>query len=167
MGMEPPSLSRSSSQSSGFGSAGSNFGPSREPSVLNDVDRCSVVSESPTICCLQQRPPSVSPVNSFCQHGSEYKVTRQEFNNCPATNMMVSTANCSQHNATPVCHSYHINDQCLQSPNMNFNMIQRSPQVPTATTYPTTVVTSPTWLPALLCGSLVFNMIVFCTVLLR
>ncbi|XP_050461598.1 uncharacterized protein LOC126856789 [Cataglyphis hispanica] len=42
----PPTLSRSSSQSSGFGSAGSsNFAPSREPSV-HEFDRCSVVSDA-------------------------------------------------------------------------------------------------------------------------
>lgn len=42
----PLTLSRSSSQSSGFGSAGSsNFAPSREPSV-HELDRCSVVSDA-------------------------------------------------------------------------------------------------------------------------
>ncbi|XP_020291514.1 uncharacterized protein LOC109858542 isoform X2 [Pseudomyrmex gracilis] len=48
----PTTLSRSSSQSSGFGSAGSsNLASSREPSSVHELDRCSVVSNATRLSC--------------------------------------------------------------------------------------------------------------------
>ncbi|OXU27444.1 hypothetical protein TSAR_002483 [Trichomalopsis sarcophagae] len=52
-GIDAPTLSRSSSQSSGIGSSGSNYGPSCEPSV-HEFDQCSVASEQ----CYFARPES-------------------------------------------------------------------------------------------------------------
>ncbi|KAK0079892.1 hypothetical protein PV325_000659 [Microctonus aethiopoides] len=182
-GMDSPTLSRSSSQSSGFGSAGSIFGPSREPSIVNDVDRCSNLSDVTQCCHNLQRQQSINPINTIYQHqssssstssplpvtcrgviGSEFMATCMV---SPSSNMMMNASPCGQSTQSSICHSYHINDQYSQNRNMNFNMIQRSTDVLPCINYPSTILTNPILLPVLLCGSLVFNMVVFCTILLR
>ncbi|XP_057326761.1 uncharacterized protein LOC130668469 [Microplitis mediator] len=171
MGMDSPTLSRSSSQSSGFGSTGSNMGPSREPSVLNDVDRCSVVSDVAP-CYSAQRQTSVSPSSSFCQHTPTYRVSTPDFAgyigtpHSPPPNLIITTP-CNQSFRQSPCHNYHISDQCINS-SMNYSMIQQTPQISTCSaSHSMSILNSPIWLPALLCGSIVFNIIVFCTVMLR
>ncbi|XP_011300316.1 uncharacterized protein [Fopius arisanus] len=162
LGMDRPTLSRSSSQSSGFGSTGSNFPPSREPSVVNDVDRYSVMSDT-TLCC--NYPNNISPINSFCQYtSSPYRVMGQEIPICisPSPSLMSSTS-CGQISQRTLCHSHHVNDQCIKPSPV---MMQQS-EPPICINHPTTVLTNPSWLPVLVCGSLVFNVIVFCTILLR
>ncbi|CAD6234499.1 GSCOCG00001955001-RA-CDS [Cotesia congregata] len=170
MGMDSPTLSRSSSQSSGFGSTASNLGPSREPSVLNEVDRCSVVSEV-LPCYNAQRQTSVGSANSFCQHGPTYRVATPDFTGCmgtshsPPPNLIIATP-CNQSFQQQSCHNYHINDQCTNG-NISYNMVPQTPQISCNASHPISILNSPIWLPALLCGSIVFNMVVFCTVLLR
>ncbi|XP_034949746.1 uncharacterized protein [Chelonus insularis] len=165
MGMDPPTLSRSSSQSSGFGSTGSNFGPSREPSIVNDVDKCSVVSDG--VPCYNQplqRHTSLNPIGSFCQRGSTYRLP--ECTGCirsPSANMMITS--CHPSHQASFCHNYHISDQYVQ--NHTMNIIPRNADLSTCISHSPSILTSPNWLPALLCGSIVFNMIVFCTILLR
>lgn len=101
-----PLLSRSSSQSSGFGSLGSNFNPSREPSV-SEFDRCSVTSDN---------SQSQLQTNSFDKNSDLLNFQSRS--------------------------------------NAHFNG-------------PITVIANPMWLSVLLCGSLIFNMVVLCTVLLK
>ncbi|XP_033219883.1 uncharacterized protein LOC117174690 [Belonocnema kinseyi] len=161
-GMDPPTLSRSSSQSSGFGSAGSNLAPSREPSVYNDFDQSSVVSDAIQCCCLLSRNRQISfnpdcrfnyllvrPANSTCSHLSNFAHSPASFNSTlPLVNLQKN---------------YPIQDQYSTNSGNPVNHLQ---QVPVYRGH-TTVITSPVWLPALLCGSLIFNMIVLCTILLR
>lgn len=123
----PPTLSRSSSQSSGFGSAGSsNFAPSREPSV-HEFDRCSIVSDA----------------------------TRWSYH--------ASRAN---HSSRIEEQENHVREANVGSPN---DLIPAFPghRTMTSTTTTTTIVASSSWLSALLCGSLILNMIVLCATLLR
>ncbi|XP_011496865.1 PREDICTED: uncharacterized protein LOC105361399 [Ceratosolen solmsi marchali] len=130
-GIDTPTLSRSSSQSSGFGSSGSNCGLSREPSV-QEFDQYSVASEH---CCFVRPENPLSTKNS--------NTVRRRGDNC--------SPRCSQMTEM-IC-----NTESLQHRLRNDNHCSRH----------TTVVTNPVWLPALLCGSLVFNMVVLCTILLR
>ncbi|XP_029162508.1 uncharacterized protein LOC114934061 [Nylanderia fulva] len=117
----PPTLSRSSSQSSGFGSAGSsNFAPSREPSV-HELDRCSVVSDA-------TRWSYHAPRGNHASSPSRMTGEEQEMN--PG----------SRSELTPTFQGHHTT---------------------------TTIVASSGWLSALLCGSLILNMIVLCATLLR
>lgn len=127
--MTPPTLSRSSSQSSGFGSAGSsNFAPSREPSV-HELDRCSVVSDA-------TRWSYHAPPRGIC--------TSQSASSSPSR-MTGEDRECQT------------------------NAGGRSDLAPTFPDHhtTTTVVASSGWLSALLCGSLILNMIVLCATLLR
>lgn len=131
-GIDAPTLSRSSSQSSGIGSSGSNYGPSREPSV-HEFDQCSVSSEQ----CYFARPESpLSARSSF-------------------TGVVKKRSNCS-----PRCHQV-MHDtayaDALQYHIKNENQCSGH----------TTIVTNPTWLPVVLCGSLIFNMVVLCAILLK
>ncbi|XP_072763318.1 uncharacterized protein [Anoplolepis gracilipes] len=121
----PPTLSRSSSQSSGFGSAGSsNFAPSREPSV-HELDRCSVVSDA----------------------------TRWSY-------QLPSRANQSSRAEEQ--------ESCVRETNVGSRSDLTSAfaghQITSTTT---TVVANSGWFSALLCGSLILNMIVLCATLLR
>ena len=162
-GMEPPTLSRSSSQSSGFGSAGSNLGPSREPSVYNDFDQCSVVSDT-TQCCCSSRKNSQISFNSDCHLNSLFARPASPINN-QVSNLIHSPS--SINNTLPLVHlqinSSPLPDQYLKS---SPTLIKHFQQVPVYTGH-TTVITSPIWLPALLCGSLIFNTIVLCTILMH
>lgn len=124
----PLTLSRSSSQSSGFGSAGSsNFAPSREPSV-HELDRCSVVSDA----------------TRWSYHAPRANHTSQLVSSSPSR--MTGEEQESQTNAgsrsdlTPAFPAHHTT---------------------------TTIIASSGWLSALLCGSLILNMIVLCATLLR
>lgn len=127
-GIDMPTLSRSSSQSSGIGSSGSNYGHSREPSV-HEFDQFSVASER----CYFTRPES--PLST---HNST--ITRARSKNCSPRCSQMSDSDCS----TLQCHS--INDSKCSGH--------------------ATLVTSPL-LSVLLCGSLILNMVVLCTILLR
>ena len=132
-GMDAPTLSRSSSQSSGFGSSGSNCGPSREPS-LHEFDQCSVMSEQ----CFFARPES--PLSS-------------------RNSTVVKRFNC---NSSPK-YSQGCEMSCGGGEMVKYHV----PGSPTQCSGHTTIVTNPVWLPALLYGSLVFNMIVVCAILMR
>ncbi|XP_058807607.1 transmembrane protein 201 homolog [Phymastichus coffea] len=126
--IDMPTLSRSSSQSSGFGSSGSNYGHSREPSI-HEFDQCSVASER----CYFTRPESPLPTHNSA-------AARLRSNTC--------SANCSQisdiDSTTRSCNGTN-NSKCSAH---------------------TAVVTSPMF-SILLCGSLVLNIVVLCTILLR
>ncbi|XP_012258902.2 uncharacterized protein LOC105687667 [Athalia rosae] len=167
-GMDVPTLSRSSSQSSGFGSIGSNFVHSREPSVYNDYDRYSVVSDM-TQCCHMSRHLSANSLNSCCRQGSAFSFQRPD---SPVNRQFskVPTKTTVNHQSMPLLQNLHQTDQHSRSQvtqvtsnNSDSRDVQEIPRQ----TIHTTVLTSPIWLPVLLCGSLVFNMIVLCTTLLR
>ncbi|XP_011149618.1 uncharacterized protein LOC105189303 isoform X2 [Harpegnathos saltator] len=86
-----PTLSRSSSQSSGFGSAGSsNFAPSREPSV-HEFDRCSVVSDA-TQSCYTPRGNIANPARFFTSSTAPRAQSRCTMYDTTTTRMR----NCSQ-----------------------------------------------------------------------
>lgn len=124
----PPTLSRSSSQSSGFGSAGSsNFAPSREPSV-HEFDRCSIVSDA----------------TRWSYHASRA-------NQSPRVE--------DQENYAREANVGSLKDLTLAFPDHRTRT--------TRTTTTTTIVAGSGWLSALLCGSLILNMIVLCATLLR
>lgn len=165
-GMDVPTLSRSSSQSSGFGSTGSNFVPSREPSVYNDFDRYSVVSDM-TQCCHMSRQNSVNSMTSCCRQGSAFSFQRPDSPVCSQFSKVPQSTTLIQNNM-PSLQNFQVNKQFQNQTSTNNNNCNNNPiqEVPTQTIH-TTVLTSPVWLPALLCGSLVFNMIVLCTTLLR
>lgn len=148
----PPTLSRSSSQSSGFGSVGSsNLAPSREPSV-HEFDGCSVVSEATWWSC--QTPRLSRPVT---RHDSPVPHPQSRYSD--------ATGNHSR--AMPTIRTMHnVNDH--QENCVRGNIGDRNGSAPAyAGHHTTTIVTSPGWLSALLCGSLILNMIVLCTTLLR
>ncbi|OAD62243.1 hypothetical protein WN48_06981 [Eufriesea mexicana] len=167
-GIDAPSLSRSSSQSSGFGSAGSNFGPSREPSI-HEFDQCSVISDTTQSCYTLAQ--SNSHVGSFCQRGLQLPLSEPKNQSVNNQTMKLASGNLytprtlllSQNNKR---NNSILMDQCPQKQDMNINDI-KSPSKMQMFPSHTTVVTSPVWLPVLLCGSLVLNIIVLCTTLLR
>lgn len=168
--MSAPTLSRSSSQSSGFGSVGSsNFAPSREPSV-HEFDRCSAVSDI-TQSCHTPRP-------SYMARDSTRLLCRSPMSHAPRTH-----SQCSAYDAIPTSPTATRNysQSPLTSPIRaygatiaeNHGTIQghignRNDSMPSVCPNHTTIVTtSPSWLSALLCGSLILNMIVLCAMLLR
>lgn len=165
-GIDIPTLSRSSSQSSGFGSAGSNFAPSREPSV-HEFDQCSVISDATQSCC-NTRPNNISTVVSY-QQNLQHPFSEMR---CPSGHQTVKFA--SPNLCTPqtlISQSCQRNspifmDQCLQGQNVNVSDIKNPSEMQMFPSH-TTIVTSPVWLPALLCGSVILNIIVLCTTLLR
>ena len=171
--LDTPSLSRSSSQSSGFGSTGSNFGPSREPSVSKDIDKCSVFTEN-TQFCYASRPNSASSTNSCCQHST---IPYTKYENPPIIyHQPVAMIPNSLYARNPQSHFSPVQPElpgcyegCLSVRNqsMNSSFVHQNTQVPNYNIgYPSGFV-SPVWLPVLVCGSLVFNILVFCTMLLR
>lgn len=127
-------LSRSSSQSSGFGSSSSNIGQSHEPSVL-EFDQCSMVSDQ----CSFARPDSRLSTRT----GASTIIMGKRANSlsrCSLANDLsyeTESLKCHLNNNTAHCSGH------------------------------TSIIANPVWLPALLCGSLVLNMLVLCTVLLR
>jgi len=138
------SLSRSSSQSSGFGSASSsNLAPSREPSVLNEFDRCSVVSDATRWSSHTPLPRVQSRRNDAARNCSQLSPSP-----IPATRDLDNRV-----------HKCHVRRSSVGSSD------DSTPVYVGHTT--TTVVTSPVWLSALLCGSLILNIIVLCIMLLR
>ncbi|XP_053998548.1 uncharacterized protein LOC128887093 [Hylaeus anthracinus] len=167
-GIDPPSLSRSSSQSSGFGSTGSNFAPSREPSV-HEFDQCSVISDG-TQSYYTSRQSNVSPVGSFCQQNLQSPFTELKNLVSNQTMKLPSPNLCTpktllpsqnhQSNGSPFM------DQCYQGQNVNISDIKNPSEMQMFPSH-TTIVTSPVWLSTLLCGSLILNIIVLCTTLLR
>lgn len=166
-GMDVPTLSRSSSQSSGFGSTGSNFVPSREPSVYNEFDRYSVLSDA-TQCCHMSRQPSVNSMTSCCRQGSAFSFQRPDSPVYSQFAKVPQNTTLFHGNMSPL-HNFQANKHFQnQTPHVNDNSNNSShvQDVPMQTTH-TTLLTNPVWLPTLLCGSLVFNMIVLCTTLLR
>lgn len=167
-GMDVPTLSRSSSQSSGFGSTGSNFIPSREPSVYNDCDRYSVVSDA-TQCCHMSRQNSANSMTSCCHQGSAFSFQRPDSPAYSQFSKVPQSTGLGQNNMQST-HNFQANKHFRSQSPMMINNISSNNSVqegPPAQTVYTTVLTSPVWLPALLCASLVFNMIVLCTTLLR
>lgn len=136
----PISLSRSSSQSSGFGSASSsNLAPSREPSVLNELDRCSVVSDATRWSSHTPLPRVQSRRNDI-------------------------TRNCSQLSPSMISAMRDLDNRVHTRGSSIDNLNDPTPMYVGHTT---TVITSPVWLSALLCGSLILNIIVLCIMLLR
>ncbi|KYM98449.1 PREDICTED: uncharacterized protein LOC108777498 [Cyphomyrmex costatus] len=153
-----PTLSRSSSQSSGFGSVGSsNLAPSREPSV-HELDRCSsAASEIWRWSCQTPRPgPYVarhdSPVPRPQSRYSDVTGSHLRAVPSPAIRAMLNTDN-------------HVQESCVHGPDIGD--VQNSSVPAYAGHHTTTIVASPGWLSALLCVSLILNMIVLCTTLLR
>ncbi|KAG7207266.1 hypothetical protein KM043_008941 [Ampulex compressa] len=169
-GIDAPSLSRSSSQSSGFGSAGSNFAPSREPSV-HEFDQCSVGSDA-AYSCHVSRPNDMNSMGSLCQQNPSFSFVE------PKAHLYAQAQNLSHvphqiFSTQPVflSHNFQRNnsvftDQSLKTQQINVSDVKGPSRMPMFPSH-TTIVTSPVWLPALLCGSLVLNIIVLCTMLLR
>ncbi|XP_018372897.1 PREDICTED: uncharacterized protein LOC108767484 [Trachymyrmex cornetzi] len=152
-----PTLSRSSSQSSGFGSVGSsNLAPSREPSV-HELDRCSsAASEIWRWSCQTPRPgPHVtrhdSPVPRPQSRYSDVTGSHSRAVPSPTVRAMFNADD-------------HVQESCVRG--SDIGDVQNG-SVPTYAGHHTTIVASPGWLSALLCGSLILNMIVLCTTLLR
>lgn len=152
-----PTLSRSSSQSSGFGSVGSsNLAPSREPSV-HELDRCSsAASEIWRWSCQTPRPGP-----HFARHDSPVPRPRSRYSDVTGSH---SRAVPSPMVRTMLNADDHIQESCARG--LDIGDVQNG-SVPTYAGHHTTIVASPGWLSALLCGSLILNMIVLCTTLLR
>ncbi|XP_015435539.1 PREDICTED: uncharacterized protein LOC107191099 [Dufourea novaeangliae] len=167
-GIVPPTLSRSSSQSSGFGSVGSNFAPSREPSI-HEFDQCSIMSDT-TQSCHVQRQNNISPIGTFYQQSLQFPLSefKSSVNNQTLkftlpnlyTPQKLLVSQTGQKNGSLFM------DQYLQAKNTNVSDIKNSSKMQMFPSH-TTIVTSPVWLSALLCGSLILNIIVLCTTLLR
>lgn len=155
-GVDPSSLSRSSSQSSYFGSTGPNGESSRETPVY-DFDQCSIVSGTLHCCCSSQKQSQVS-FNGNCRFNSSF--------NRPASltcNQLTDFTHNQTlfNNSSPFLHlqagNSTVQDQCMK----HFQ------QTPICTGH-TTVITSPFWLPLFLCYcTLIINIIVLCVILLR
>ncbi|XP_076634016.1 uncharacterized protein LOC143348079 [Colletes latitarsis] len=167
-GIDPPSLSRSSSQSSGFGSTGSNFASSREPSV-HEFDQCSVTSDGTQFYYISKQA-NISPIGSFCQQSLQfpYSELKNSINN---HTMKFASSNLGTPKKLLLSQNLQTNgslfmDQCLQGQNVNISDNKNSSGMQTFPSH-TTIITSPVWLSALLCGSLILNIIVLCTTLLR
>ncbi|XP_076243688.1 uncharacterized protein LOC143184953, partial [Calliopsis andreniformis] len=165
-GIDPPTLSRSSSQSSGFGSAGSNFAPSREPSI-HEFDQCSVISDA-TPSCYNVRQNNISPVASYYQQSFQYPFSESQNSNSNQIGKFTSLNHCTPQTLYQNCQrsSPVLMDQSLQAQNISINNIKNPSEMQMFPSH-TTIVTSPVWLPALLCGSVIVNIIVLCTTLLR
>ncbi|XP_017890611.1 uncharacterized protein LOC108631283 [Ceratina calcarata] len=167
-GIDPPlSLSRSSSQSSGFGSVVSNFGTSKEPSI-HEFDRCSIMSDATQSyrTVRQANSPVVGSSYQQSLHGPRFPETinNHQFN---YQTMKRASANLSvsqtwNNSPFPI-------DQC-PCPGQNGVNGSNTKDHPSEIKFPShhaTIVAGPVWLPALLCGSLVINIIVLCTTLSR
>ncbi|KAL2720037.1 uncharacterized protein V1478_010303 [Vespula squamosa] len=165
-GMDAPSLSRSSSQSSGFGSVGSNCAPSREPSI-HEFDQCSIISDA-SLPYYGHKQNTIKSVRRFCQPTQSCSFIK------PKSPMCHQTLKFSQNHSFPqqtlTAHFPKNNaifdECCLQHSKICTDEIGNSMNIQTYPTY-TTVSTNPIWLHALLCGSLILNMVVVCTTLLR
>lgn len=152
----PATLSRSSSQSSGFGSVGSsNLASSREPSV-HEFDRCSVVSEATRWSCQTPRPGLVA------RHDSPIPRPQSRYSDATGGHSRVvpSPTIC----AIRYADDHQVQETCVHGPP---SVGGRNGSTPAYAGHHTTIVASPGWLSALLCGSLILNMIVLCTTLLR
>ncbi|XP_078047252.1 uncharacterized protein LOC144475333 isoform X2 [Augochlora pura] len=166
--MDLPSLSRSSSPSSGFGSVGSNFAPSREPSI-HEFDQCSTVSDF-TQSCYAPKQTNISPNRNFCHQSLQFPLPdlKGSFNN---QTMKFTSFNSYPQPKLLLPHSDQNNgsafmDQCSQAQNINESNIKSSLGKNTFSSH-TTIVSVPVWLSVLLCGSLVLNIIVVGTTLVR
>ncbi|XP_014205261.1 uncharacterized protein LOC106637117 [Copidosoma floridanum] len=134
-----PTISRSSSQSSGIGScAGSMYSPSREPS-FHELDQCSVMPLPKQQCCFAR------PIESNLSITSGSTDNSCKRRSCSSMGQTTPNVNKSSPQSYQ-CHTKH-DLQCSG--------------------HTTTIVMNPIWLPVLLCGSLVLNMVVICTTLLR
>ncbi|XP_066595541.1 uncharacterized protein [Prorops nasuta] len=155
-GMSAPTLSRSSSQSSGFDSIGSNFTPSREHSVSKcDFDQSSVTSHASQIYY-----PFRSDTPSYVTSYSQQILRPQNLQNQPSISShsllspnFACKSNCSNHWIQT--HKIREND------NIDFN------KKPEQCKGGPILTTNSVWLPVLLCSSLVMNMIVLIMILLR
>ncbi|XP_011642142.1 uncharacterized protein LOC105430327 isoform X2 [Pogonomyrmex barbatus] len=149
----PPTLSRSSSQSSGFVSvSSSNLAPSREPSV-HEFDRCSVVSEATRWSYQTPRSSMACPV---VRRDSPISRPQSRYSDAGHSRPILSP--------TIRAMGDFIQDNYVRGPNDG----DRNGTVPVYSGHhTTTIIASPGWLSALLCGSLILNMIVLCTTLLR
>ncbi|XP_031838584.1 uncharacterized protein LOC116429606 [Nomia melanderi] len=167
-GMDPPSLSRSSSPSSGFGSVGSNFYPSREPSI-HEFDQCSIMSDFNQSYHITKQT-NISPNRTFYQSSLQFPFPdlKNSVNNQAAkftssnmyTPQKLLLFQTGQKNGSAFM------DQCLQTQTVNENDIKNPSEIQTLPCH-TTVVTVPVWLSVVLCGSLILNITVFWTTLLR
>ncbi|XP_076647941.1 uncharacterized protein LOC143356277 [Halictus rubicundus] len=167
-GMDLPSLSRSSSPSSGFGSVGSNFAPSREPSI-HEFDQCSTMSDFAQ-SCYASRQTNISPNRTSYHHSSQFPVPDLKGSVNNQTTKFTSFNTYTQPKLL-LPHTDQKNgsifmDQCLQAQNINESNI-KSPSEKQMFQSHTTVVSVPVWLSALLCGSFVLNVVVLCTTLVR
>ncbi|XP_014612368.1 PREDICTED: uncharacterized protein LOC106791325 isoform X1 [Polistes canadensis] len=167
-GMDTPSLSRSSSQSSGFGSVGSNCAPSREPSI-HELDQCSIISDA-SLSYYGQKQNTVKSVKRFCQPIQSYSFIKPKNPTCHQTlkfsqshllPQQILTSHFAKNNANyDECYSQQskiCTDEMENS--MNTQQIIHSPYK--------TVSNNTFWLHALLCGSLLLNILAVCTTLLR
>ncbi|KAK2575854.1 hypothetical protein KPH14_007228 [Odynerus spinipes] len=167
-GMDAPSLSRSSSQSSGFGSIGSNCAPSREPSI-HEFDQCSIVSDA-SLPYYGPKQNSVNSVRRFCQPPQSYspfirpknpichQTLKYSQGHHPFPQQTLGTQFTKSNTVFDDCCSQH-SKGCTEEIRNSMNIQSYPPYA--------TVATNPVWLHALLCGSLILNMIVVCTTLLR
>lgn len=163
-GMDPSSLSRSSSQSSGVGSSGSNIGPSREASVCNDFDQCSILSGAIHCCCSSHKMGQISLNANYPLNSSFHRSTSLS---CNQLNGLTHN-HTSFNNSLPLMHlqvnNSSVHDQYMKLSENVMNHLQKPPVY----TGHTTVITSPFWLPLFLCYcTLIVNIIVLCIVLLR
>lgn len=163
-GIDPSLLSRSSSQSSCLGSTGFNVESSRETPVYNDFDQCSIASGTMQCCCSSQKLSQVA-LNTNCRYNSSF--------NRPASHIYNQLTDfthnqTSFNNSLPLMHlqanNSPVHDQYMK---LSENVINHMQQPPVYSGH-TTVITSPFWLPLLLCYcTLIVNIILLCVVLLR
>lgn len=153
------SLSRSSSQSSGFGSAGSsNLAPSREPSV-HEFDRCSVMSDA-----TQQSCHTLRPTLTNLTRPSSIPRAQSRFSTYDST---MTTDNYTQTLSPSVVRARNaIATENRAQEHIESLVENRNDSIPVCSSH-TTIVTSSYWLSVLLCGSLILNMIVLCAMLQR
>lgn len=160
-----PTLSRSSSQSSGFGSAGSsNFAPSREPSV-HEFDRCSVVSDV-TQSCYTPRGNVANPARSFASSAVSRAQSRCSMYDATTTTTRMRNWSQLQLPAVRACNNPIVPENHAQQEHAAVNSTDRNNSISVCPSH-TTIVTNPGLLVTLLCGSLILNMIVLCAMLLR
>lgn len=148
-GMGVTSLSRSSSQSSGFGSVNSNFVPSREPSI-RDIDKSSVNSDISQSHCNHNVNTTLSQTNPFFLSQSQDSV----HNKFSLPQQTISK--------NFQCYENIIINQNLQEQNLNLKHNRFFNTKPLVFSF-ATVIMSPTWWPMLFGTSILLNVILLST----
>ncbi|KAI4492035.1 hypothetical protein M0802_010160 [Mischocyttarus mexicanus] len=166
-GMDTPSLSRSSSQSSGFGSVGSNCAPSREPSI-HELDQCSIISDA-SLSYYGQKQNTVKSVKRFCQPTQSYSFIKPKSPTCHQTSKFSQSHLFPQQMLMSHFAKNNSNyDECFsQQSKICTDDRENSMNTPKIHSTYTTISTNIFWLHVLLCGSLLLNILAVCTTLLR